>query len=288
MASLQSVLAFQPFSAEEPNEQYGSSKNCHCTPITIAVVLHLIIFFFIWQSTSTLWLTPKVKGEKVAMLYFPPGPKLDIAKPAKPRPRPRQHVVSKPAIHTAPAKAAPHFTPPPSELPTITPPPPPPPEEDMMAHVEAARKRRAAQAAENAPPAAEEAEDENARALRIAKANFASTQKHGNDKEDAGGVFQIKNQTSHSAEFTFRGWNATMRRMWPQQYVVELGQERDIEMAIINKMIEVIRKHKDGDFVWESHRLGRNITLSARVADTEQLQKFLLKEFFPQYRPSAN
>ena len=45
-------------------------------------------------------------------------------------------------------------------------------------------------------------------------------------------------------------------------------------------MIEIIRRHYNGDFNWESQRLDRVITLSARTADTEGLEEFLVKEFF--------
>ena len=52
-------------------------------------------------------------------------------------------------------------------------------------------------------------------------------------------------------------------------------------------MIELIRKEKTGDFEWDSHRLGKVITMSARVKDTAELQAFLMKEMFPEYRPPA-
>jgi hypothetical protein len=66
---------------------------------------------------------------------------------------------------------------------------------------------------------------------------------------------------------------------------VELGGERDIETAIVKKMIELIRKEKTGDFEWDSHRLNRVVTMSARPQDTEALQAFLYKEMFPEYKP---
>jgi hypothetical protein len=45
-------------------------------------------------------------------------------------------------------------------------------------------------------------------------------------------------------------------------------------------MISIIRRYENEDFVWESHRLGRNITLSARAQDTRDLENFMLREFF--------
>ena len=284
MASSLQAPEFQPFFQHAGPIEYSERRSSYCGPVTLAILLHIVLFYYILQSTNNILVTPKVKGETVAMLYLPPAPKIELPKPTPTKPNVKPQVNR--AV-TARASVAPAYIPPPVTVDTIT--PPPPPEEDMMARVEAARKRRAEQVNELAQAAPPEAvEDDNQRALRIAHANFASSQKRGNDKEDSGGVFQIKNQTVHSAEFTFRGWNATMRRMWPQQYMVEQGQERDIEIAIVKKMIEVIRKYKDGDFIWESHRMGRQVTLSARVADTAQLQQFLLREFFPNYRQSGN
>jgi hypothetical protein len=49
-------------------------------------------------------------------------------------------------------------------------------------------------------------------------------------------------------------------------------------------MIAIIRDHERGDFVWESRRLGRNVTLSARPRDEAGLKDFLMREFFADTR----
>jgi hypothetical protein len=51
-------------------------------------------------------------------------------------------------------------------------------------------------------------------------------------------------------------------------------------------MIELIRKEKTGDFEWDSHRLQKVVTMSARPQDTAALQAFLYKEMFPEYKAS--
>ena len=56
---------------------------------------------------------------------------------------------------------------------------------------------------------------------------------------------------------------------------------------LVKKMIELIRKEKTGDFEWDSHRLQRVVTMSARPADTAVLEAFLFKEMFPEYRRGA-
>jgi len=42
----------------------------------------------------------------------------------------------------------------------------------------------------------------------------------------------------------------------------------------------IIRKDYSGDFEWESQRLGRSITKSARIEDTAELEQFLMREMF--------
>ncbi len=54
----------------------------------------------------------------------------------------------------------------------------------------------------------------------------------------------------------------------------------DIRLAIVRSMIRIIRRDYDGDFKWESRRLGNVLTLSARVEDTAGLESFLMQEFF--------
>ncbi|MNC97247.1 hypothetical protein D3C83_148520 [compost metagenome] len=51
---------------------------------------------------------------------------------------------------------------------------------------------------------------------------------------------------------------------------------------MVRRMIELIRSHYQGDFHWESHRLGRTVVLSARRPDQRALEDFLLREFFGQ------
>jgi hypothetical protein len=61
---------------------------------------------------------------------------------------------------------------------------------------------------------------------------------------------------------------------------VRVKPGEDMDLAIVRSMIELIRGHYRGDFLWESRRLGRVVTLSAAPADTAQLEEFLLREFF--------
>ena len=154
------------------------------------------------------------------------------------------------------------------------------PETDMAAAVEA--RRRARGQTESEQPAEESAAE---RGMRIAKANIAAAngRSQGDDRNDTGGVFEVK-KNAMTATVKFRGWNPSFKRRWLQEVTVELGNEKDIETAVIKKMIEIIRKEKTGDFEWDSHRLQRVVKMSARVEDTAELADFLQKEMFPENR----
>ncbi|MDC8760279.1 hypothetical protein [Janthinobacterium fluminis] len=267
-----------------PAPSYGERSNSNRIGIALSILLHvLLVAYYLLRPEPKR--PPPPPTHESAMMYVAPlankpqpkppskQPKQEQAK-VKPTPPSRQPRV---AAITPPARRKLEVIVPPVVAPVLT----PVQEVDMAAHIAAARKRRA-----EAQPAAEVQESEGERATRVARANIAAAQgkNSGSDKDDSGGVFSIVDKTSHSASIKFRGWNTNFKRRWLTQVQVEQGAELDIETAIVKKMIELIRKEKPGDFVWESHRLGRNVPMSALPEHTAELQAFLLKEFFPEYR----
>ena len=82
------------------------------------------------------------------------------------------------------------------------------------------------------------------------------------------------------AEFLFFGWNKDVNRRMSQVVEVKLGNNGDIRIAIVRRMIALIREHEKENFSWQSQRLGRVVTLSARLADTSGLEEFFMREFF--------
>ena len=190
-------------------------------------------------------------------------------KPIEPRPEYRAPADIPPA-RTAPARAEPRA------------------EGDLAAYVEARRRARVDTGPAAAAPIAptQEAEDENTRANRIAAANLASARNRApaEDSRRGGGVFGIQYMSHEYAEFLFYGWNRNFGRATTQLVEVRKGTQSDIRTAVVQSMIAIIRDHEPGDFVWESRRLGRNVTLSARPRDEAGLQDFLMQEFFPQNR----
>ena len=57
------------------------------------------------------------------------------------------------------------------------------------------------------------------------------------------------------------------------------GNNSDIDIAVIRKMIEIIRDYERGDFKWYSKRTGKTLTLSARARDNAGLEEFMMQEF---------
>ncbi|MGZ5116205.1 MAG: hypothetical protein ACXWCY_19330 [Burkholderiales bacterium] len=155
---------------------------------------------------------------------------------------------------------------------------------DLASYIEAKRQARGESApsvpsvgsASNTQPA----EDDNARANRIAAANLGTDRTPTFGADRGGGIFSIQRMSYDYAEFLFYGWNKDIRRNTTQLIEVRKGTNSDIRLAVVRRMIVIIREHEDGDFVFESRRLGRNITLSARPRDTAGLEDFLMREFF--------
>jgi len=249
--------------------------------IAFTIGLHLLVVaIYLFQPKEKIDLTPPPKAGDVVYIA-PSKPKAQ----AKVTPKASKSAPRSARTYLPPSKTAITEIIKPQEV--IVPPeeakltPPPANVTDMASLIEMRRRQRNGDAAQ-APPSAE---DENAAAMNRARANIMGAQgRNANgERNDTGGVFQIVNQTFNSAEIKFRGFSTNFKRQWSQQVRVEQGPEKDIETAIVKRMIEMIRKEKPGDFVWESHRLGRNVPMSARKEDEKELMAFLLLEFFPNY-----
>lgn len=149
---------------------------------------------------------------------------------------------------------------------------------DMQSFVDAQRARRRAadglSGRDSSPVPApsvdsEPSEDE----IRLAKVKRNLT-------VGTSGIFQIMSIESRRAAFSFRGWTNDSSNARREYVQVEIGNNSSIEIAIVRRMIELIRRHYQGNFNWESQRLDRTVVLSARVEDNEGLEAFMLKEFF--------
>jgi hypothetical protein len=191
-------------------------------------------------------------------------------------------VTPTPAPAVPQAAPAPDATPPPAVEPA---PMPPPPATDLASYVDAQRRARGETPAAEGSTAGNAASD-IARRDRIVAANLGldRTPTFGNDERNAGGLFQITELGYDSAQFYFFGFDPAIRRKAKLLIDVRKGSAADIRVAVVRKMIEIIREAIAGDFVWVSQRLGRRVTLSARPADNAGLEDFILHDIFPDAR----
>lgn len=265
---------------------YGDKRVNHAG-LAVTVLVHLlVVLLFIFKQNEEKTAAPPSGG---AVTYIAPLP-------GKPKQKEAVKAEEKPVEKTKPVKATvarierlPDTITLPNEKPVEVVEEPPKEvvkkEEPTESFADMLAAKRRARGQDTQQQQGEESEDD--RGNRIARENIARAngRSSGDDRNDTGGVFSVANQSFSSAELKFRGWNPSFKRRWLQQVTVELGSERDIETAIVKKMIELIRKEKTGDFDWDSHRLGRVVKMSARPQDQAELEQFLFKEMFPAYRP---
>lgn len=274
----------------------GSSRDRIAIPtvwvaLTLSLGLHaLLLWGWLPRPTLSPFDDPR-KGTRsgaLALRLAPPS----VSQPEAPVLPATPDVRARPA--PAPRRAKPTPAPPPSPpvLAIEQPGTPavavaPPPAQDLATLVESRRRaRESASAPAASPPLPQATETEQARHSRIVAENLGLNHRptFGTDRRHGGGIFQIERMGYDSAEFHFFGWNSAIQRESRQVIEVRRGTNPSTELAVVRRMIAVIRQEADGDFMWESRRLGREVKLSARKADNAGLEDFLLREFFPEYR----
>jgi hypothetical protein len=239
----------------------------------------------------------------VALLFIPVRqPDLDFKAPGQAAETPLTVRISPPKQAQAeiqpviPPEPSPVRTPEPRTKRSVTLPSPPPvpappvaqadprpaPPMDMMAAVNAMRERR--QAAEAAIAKENEAAREHYRERTPSESATAALNRNlqtlNPGFEGTGGIFQILTMGHRSSTFAFNGWKVEAKRKWREVIEVEAPPQGDIQLATVRRMIQLIRQHYPGEFNWESQRLGRVVTLSARVEDSAGLEEFMMREFF--------
>ncbi|MBI3372065.1 MAG: hypothetical protein HY017_09960 [Betaproteobacteria bacterium] len=264
----------------------------------LSLILHAVA---LWGWLPKVFVLPfedpkqgKPSGSLSVRLAPPPAPAMQAQRapaqrtsPPKAEPQrpsaPRVLALERPSPSTA--------TPPPAE--TASPPPAamrPPAFDDLASYIEARRRSRepvpAPPPSQGSPPVPQPAETEKERHNRIVAANLGlnRTPSFGAEREHGGGIFQIHRMGYSDAEFLFFGWNKFINRNAQQMIEVRRGDNATIEIAVVRRMIAIIREHESGDFVWQSQRLGRDLKLSARMSDNAGLEEVMMREFFPDYR----
>lgn len=280
----------------------------------LSLIVHALLFWQVRPDLHSPSDLEALRGEAKSPLSVriapPPRPPSPLAQrpsppivPSPPRPAPREaprpRAEPKPAppppviARRTPAPEAPVRTAPPVAQTPPAPQTPPAAPADLASYVEARRRARgeSAPAAPAAPPSAPapavaaDIEDPRERANRIAALNLGTnrTPTFGAPRT-GGGVFTIRHMGYDYAEFLFYGWNKDIKRNTGQVIEVRKGNNPDIRIAVVRRMIAIIRDYEQGDFVWESPRLDKRVTLSARQRDNAGLEAFLMREFFEEDR----
>ena len=257
----------------------------------VSVVLHVLILWLVFpkinlntapkSTTIEVSLAPKTTAPVVEPV--PTSAQLDVIaelkpkiiaqKPANKLSKPRVNDFSVPKTMTTPQPS-------PQQVPVapVKPQPQSPIDAptDMASYVAQRRAQREASesdaARQNAAAAAAELgpTEEAKRDARI-KNNFSN---------GTNGIFEITDLSSTSAKFSFLGWTSSMSNARSEFFEVEAKNGQDVRLLMIRRMITLIRVHYQGDFDWESQRLGRTINKSARLEDSAELEEFLMQEFF--------
>lgn len=257
--------------------------------IALSILIHLAILF-LWVPRTRLFnpgdqeqdqtadrLQVQLAAEQTPPPASPPPMQASPPPPVRP-PKVVPHTQPPPVVRLTTPEVAPVIVPPPPPpaAPAVaTPRPSPPVEGDLAAYVAARRRERG-------EPEAAAVDDEAAKFNRAIAANLPAPARGtaAQDTKRGGGIFQIKRMTYDDAAFEFFGWNTAMGRKTPQLIEVRKGMNGDMRIAVVRRMIVIVREYEKEDFTWESPRLGRNIILSARLSDNAALEAFLMREFF--------
>jgi len=208
----------------------------------------------------------------------PPPPPVELPKPPK-KPKP----ISRPKVMTQKPSSQPSDFNLPEAAPSPAPSVPVAPAKDqpvdMMAYVNAKRQQRLAMESDAAKQNAEAvAKEQGPSAEQVREQRIKDNLKVGTN-----GIFEITSLSARHAGFTFRGWTNDYSNARREAFEVEAGVGQDIRLLVVRKMIVLIRQHYQGDFNWESQRLGRVVIQSARPEDNAGLEDFMMMEFFGTY-----
>ncbi len=204
---------------------------------------------------------PKVKPPKT----IKPSPKVIAQKPN----RNVKPTFTVPEVLTTP-KPSPEVAPAKDSAPT-----------DMASYVKARQAQRQATEAD----AAKQNAAAVAREVGPSESKIRDERIKNNFKNGTNGIFEITSLNSRHAAFAFRGWTNDYSNARRESFEVEASTGQDVRLLMIRKMITLIRQHYQGDFNWDSHRLGRVEVKSARPEDSANLEDFMMMEFFgPNYK----
>jgi len=275
---LHGMAIFTTLSRTSPKTR---TRNRTIVGVSLSVLIHVLLFFILRPGLQKIETQASSSHEPLEVTFVQSPPKQAAKQPEppqkakpvkKPTPQPKQIARAKPSP-AAPSRQAPPVS---DSATAIT---QSPPEMDMSTMLNAAReRRRSAEDSAARENAAARAAEQGPSANEIAQANINFQARKANGATN--GVFEIVSKGPRVAQYVFRGWTTDVRHSKRQTITVDAGLNGDVEKAIVDSMIALIRQYYSGDFNWDSQKLGRVVSLSARPADNAGLQAFLLREFF--------
>jgi len=278
-----------PWMRKDTSYDEDKARNWFLICVVVSILLHIGVMLIpvVQKMGATSASSAAVQGPLTVHLSNPsprtPPPKSEPAKETPPPPPKTPVLATHPRTPTKPSFVVPLQ--PEKPVPQLRPVPQQAQPDDMMARLNARREQRESEEAQAAQQNAEAAAASNGPTTdQIIAANLNRTKHAAND--GTGGVFQITSVGVREGSFRFNGWNPA-RDNWHESYTVDAGEGGDVKLAIVKKVIEVIRKYKKGDFEFESHRLGRMVPMSARPQDNDRLENFLLMELFNEDAPAS-
>ena len=281
--------AFEDFLANPRGDKHirlNISRNT-LLAFVFSILLHAVLLLF---AVPKIEIEPTAPATTIEVSLAPkptppppaPPPQELPPKIEPPKPAPKviaQKPTRKPSQSKKPDLKVPEVLTKPEPSPQQAPPPAADAPKDMTEYI---AQRRAAREAQEA-----DAAQQNAKAV-LAENGPSESEKRdarikNNLKVGTNGIFEIRRLDSTSASFSFRGWTDSAANARLEYFEVEAKSGEDVRLIMIRRMIALIRKHYQGDFDWESHRLGRTIVKSARIEDSAELEDFLMQEFFGRY-----
>lgn len=261
--------------------------------LLISIVLHVLVLWLVFPKIN-IKTAPKSTTIEVSLApkktapVLEPVPVQPEVKPAPQKTEPNKKVIAqKPPNKPSKPKASDFSvpkamtTPLPNlqQVPTTPKPAPLPSNDaptDMASYIAQQRAKRESSeldaAHQNAvAAAAEQGPSEEAKRDARIKSNF---------NNGTNGIFEITNLSNNNARFSFLGWTSSVSNAHREFFEVEAKNGQDVRLVMIRRMIALIRVHYQGDFDWQSQRLGRTIIKSARAEDSAELEDFLMQEFF--------
>ncbi len=240
--------------------------------LALSLCIHVLLLVFAPKLDIAQAPVGGTQGPLVVRLTDPTKAAPPSAPEATPQPAPRPPAARLPRLMTAPSptpQSTPLLAEPRAPARTVESEP-----NDFMSMIIAKRAQRAAAEAAAGGRGREPSQDE------IAMANINRNARSLTQRDGTSGVFQLLSKGHRAAQFSFNGWTGDRSNSRRDVIEVDAGLNGNIEIAIIRRMIELIRTHYKGDFNWDSRRLGRVVVLSARVEDTTGLEEFMMREFF--------